>query len=79
MLVTAITFTTGLSDEKTNSIKTPNHSITPNLNYYGTKIRVEFTGSYFEHDSVTFDHGKLWTFTLHMRYVKQLTSAIIRH
>ena len=57
----------GLSDEKTNSIKTPNHSITPNLNYYGTKIRVEFNGNYFEHDSVTFDHGKLGTFTLHMR------------
>ena len=56
-----------MSDEKTNSIKTPNHSITPNLNYYGTKIRVEFNGNYFEHDSVTFDHGKLWTFTLHMR------------
>ena len=30
------------SDEKMNSIKTPNHSITPNLDYYGTKTRVEF-------------------------------------
>ena len=30
----------GLSDEKTNSIKTPIHSITPNLDYYGTKTRV---------------------------------------
>ena len=27
----------GLSNEKFNSIKTPNHSITPNLDYYGTK------------------------------------------
>ena len=35
----------GLSDEKINSIKTPNHSITPNLDYYGTKTRVEFNGS----------------------------------
>ena len=25
----------GLFDEKINSIKTPNHSITPNLDYYG--------------------------------------------
>ena len=35
----------GLSDEKINSIKTPNHSITPKLNYYGTKTRVGFNGS----------------------------------
>ena len=35
----------GLPDEKFNSIKTPNHSITPNLDYYGTKTRVEFNGS----------------------------------
>ena len=32
----------GLSDERINSIKTPNHSITPNLDYYGTKTRIEF-------------------------------------
>ena len=37
--------TKGLSDEKINSIKTPNHSITPKLNYYGTKTRVGFNGS----------------------------------
>ena len=30
----------GLSDEKINSIKTLIHSITPNLDYYGTKTRV---------------------------------------
>ena len=35
----------GLSDEKINSIKTPNHSITPTLDYYVTKIRVEFNGN----------------------------------
>ena len=32
--------TKGLSDEKLNSIKTPNHSITRTLDYYGTKTRV---------------------------------------
>ena len=36
---------TGLSDERINSIKTPNHSFTPNLDNYGTKIRVELDGS----------------------------------
>ena len=30
----------GLSDERINSVKTPNHSITPNLDYYGTETRV---------------------------------------
>ena len=32
--------TKGLSDERINSIKTLNHSVTPNLDYYGTKTRV---------------------------------------
>ena len=35
----------GLSDERINSVKTPNHSITPNLNYYGTTTRIKFNGS----------------------------------
>ena len=26
----------GLSDKRINSVKAPNHSITPNLSYYGT-------------------------------------------
>ena len=30
-----------LSDERMNPIKMPNHSITPNLDYYGTKTRVD--------------------------------------
>ena len=31
-----------LPDEKINSIKTRNHRITRNINYYGNKTRVEF-------------------------------------
>ena len=49
----------GLSDEKINSIKTPNHSITPNLDYYGTKTRVEFNGSCLKQDIATFNHKKV--------------------
>ena len=49
----------GLSDEKINSIKTPNHSITPNLDYYGTKTRVEFNGSCLKQDKITYTHGKI--------------------
>ena len=38
----------GLSDEQIGSIKTSNHSITPNLDYYGTKTRVKFNGNWFK-------------------------------
>ena len=48
-----------MSDEKTNSIKTPNHSITPNLDYYGTKTRVDFNGGCLKQDKVTLNHGKV--------------------
>ena len=49
----------GLSDERINSIKIPNHNITPNVNYYGTKTRVEFHGSCLKQDKVRFNHGKV--------------------
>ena len=48
----------GLADERINSIKTSNFSITSNLDYYGTKTRVKFKGSCFKQDKVTFNHGK---------------------
>ena len=48
-----------MPDEKFNSIKTPNHSITPNLDYYGTKTRVEFNGSCLKQDIATFNHKKV--------------------
>ena len=40
-------------------IKTSNHRITPNVDYYGTKTRVEFNGSCLKQDKVTFNHGKV--------------------
>ena len=49
----------GLSDERINSIKTSNHSTTPNLDYYGTKIKVEFNGICLKQDSVTFSHTEV--------------------
>ena len=47
------------SDEKISSIKTSNHSITPNLSYYGTKTRVGFNRSCLKQDKATFNHGKI--------------------
>ena len=49
----------GLSDERINYIRISNHRITPNLDYYGTKTRVEFSGSCLKQDSVTFNHKKV--------------------
>ena len=48
----------GLSYEIINYIRTPNDRITPDLDYYGTKTRVEFNGSCLKQDSVTFNHKK---------------------
>ena len=48
-----------MSDEKINYIKTTNHSITPNLDYYCTKGRVEFNESCLKQDKIIFNHGKV--------------------
>ena len=48
-----------MSDERINSITASNYSVTPFLVYYGTKTRVEFSGSYLKQDKVTFNHGKV--------------------
>ena len=45
-----------LSDERINSIKTSDYGITPKLNYYGTKARVEFNGRCLKQDKITYTH-----------------------
>ena len=47
-----------MSDESFNSNTASNYKITPELSYYGTKIRVEFNGSCLKRDKVTYNHGK---------------------
>ena len=49
----------GLSDERFNSVTASNYKVTLNLNYYGTKIRVEFNGSCLKQDKITYTHGKI--------------------
>ena len=48
-----------MSDKIINSITASNYSVTPFLDYYGTKTRVEFSGSCLKQDKVTFNHGKI--------------------
>ena len=35
------------------------NSLTPALNYYGTKTRVKFTGSCLKQSKVSYNHGKV--------------------
>ena len=49
----------GWSDQRLNSNTASNYKITPELSYYGTKIRVKFDGSCLKQDKVTYNHGKI--------------------
>ena len=49
----------GLSDERIDSITASNYSVTPFLDYHGTKTRVEFSGSCLKQDKATFNHEKI--------------------
>ena len=35
------------------------YSITPQLSYYSSKIRVKFNGSCFKQDKITYTHGTI--------------------
>ena len=48
-----------MPDEKINFIKTSDYGITPKLNYYGTKTRVEFNGICLKQDKIMYTHGKV--------------------
>ena len=48
----------GLSDKRINSITASNYRITPELSYYGSKLRVKFNGSCLKQDKITYTHGK---------------------
>ena len=48
----------GLSAESIKS-STSDNSLTPALSYYGTKIRVKFTGSCLKQSKISYTHGKV--------------------
>ena len=49
----------GLSDESIKSPATTNNSLTPKLNYYGTKTKIKFTGSCLKQSNHILSHKKL--------------------
>ena len=49
----------GLSDERVNSTTASNYSITQELSYYGSKIRVKFNGSCLKQNKITYTYGKI--------------------
>ena len=49
----------GLSHERIDSITASNYSVTPFLDYYGTKTRVEVSGSCLKQNKITHTHGKV--------------------
>ena len=46
----------GLSAESIKPPTTSDNSLTPDLNYYGTKTRVKFTGSCLKQSKVSYTH-----------------------
>ena len=49
----------GLSSESIKPTTTSDNSLTPALNYYGTKTRVKFTGSCLKQPKILYTHGKI--------------------
>ena len=49
----------GLSSESFKAIYTSDNSLSPTLNYYGTKIRVKFTVDCLKQHKITYKHGKV--------------------
>ena len=62
VLIMATTFITenlkGCLMKELILLQRSNYSVTPFLDYYGTKIRVEFSGSRLKQDKITNTHGK---------------------
>ena len=48
-----------MSNESIKLPTIPDNSLTPILNYYGTKTKVSFDMSCLKQDKVTFNHGKI--------------------
>ena len=45
--------------ESIKAVSTSNNSLTPSLSYYGTKIRITFTGSCLKQSNISYTHEKV--------------------
>ena len=48
-----------LSDESIKPPAASDNSLIPELNYYGTKTRVKFTGSFLKQSKISYTHGTI--------------------
>ena len=69
----------GLSAESIKLPTTSDNSLTPALNYYGTKTRVKFTGSCLKQSKISYTHGKVVNITLLMNLVHLVLTLMILH
>ena len=66
----------GLSNESIKQLTTNNNSLTPELNYYGTKTKIKFTGSSLKQPSHTITYKKL--VSIYVVYELAASSSHIR-
>ena len=71
----------GLFNETIDFVTASNYSITPKLNCYDNKIRVEFSGSYLKEDKATYAHRKIVNIYTHyeITIITTFKSAVIQH
>ena len=66
----------GLPEEKINSIVAFNYSITPELTYHGSKIRIKFNRRCLKQDKPTYIHGKTVNIYIVYEIRKNLSSYL---
>ena len=69
----------GLSDESIKPPTTSDNSLTPALNYYGTKTRVKFIGSCLKQPKISYTHEKIVNIYIVINLVHLALTLMILH
>ena len=69
----------GFFDEWINSNTASNHSITPELSYYGTKTRLNFSGSSLKQDKAKYNHKTIMNFYIVYEISKNYNISSYQH
>ena len=69
----------GLSAKSIKPPTTSDKTLTPVLNYCGTKTRVKFTGSYLKQPKISYTHGKVVNIYMFMNLVILALTIMILH